>query len=147
MENIAKLLLLALTAFKPMERLGANAGRMTTAALCAFVAAVALVAGLGCLTASFWIALAPYTGQAGAALCAALALGVVAIVLWLIARHNYERDRRPADPLEDLGAIGGLFNDDMQSELKRLFGENKVPLIIAALVAGLALGGSQGRRR
>jgi hypothetical protein len=131
MESMVRLLLLGLSVLRPAERFSAGASRFTTTAL--FTAA--------------WIALIPLVGAVSAALIAGACFFILAAILWLMARaritEDHDREKHAHDPLE---AISELLGSGQGADLKKLLGEHKLPIILAAIVAGLMLGGS-GRRR
>jgi hypothetical protein len=149
MESIARLALFALTELRPAERLSAGASRITAAAALSAAAVLVLTAAFACLVAAGWIALIPIIGPAGAAASAAGALVVVAAILWLLARsrgheHEHAHEEHPAVGTASLvglqKGLSGLGNDALQ-EVQRLWGDNKTPVLLSALVAGMAMGG------
>lgn len=146
MENLFRLALFALSEFRPAERFSAGASRITAAAVFSAAAVVLLVSAFVCLIAAAWIALIPIVGPALAALSAAAGLAVVAAVLWALAKsrfsHDDDDDRRKPDPLAGLtNALHGPAAEGLAQEARRLWGENKIPMLLAAVVAGMALGG------
>ena len=147
MEGMIRLVLLALSVLRPAERLSAGASRITTAAMLTAAAVVVLVIGCGCLIAAAWIALIPVVGAVSAALIAGAIFFLLAAILWLLARARIadhgDHHKADHDPLE---AITELLGNGHGGDLKRLLGENKLPILLAALVLGLTLGGN-GRRR
>ncbi len=157
MEAIAKLLFFALSELRPAERLSAGASRITNAAVLSAAAVVVMTIAMGCVVAAAWIALIPVVGSALAALISAFALLVVAGILWLMARNQIKRENPPSshdasqDPLrsglqEGLSALFGGEGAGLD-EVKRLFGEHKIPILLAAVVLGMALGGSNTDHR
>ena len=147
MESMVRLLLLGLSVLRPAERLSAGASRFTTTALFTVAAVLAFVIGVACLITAAWIALIPLVGAVSAALIAGACFFILAAILWLMARaritEDHDHEKHAHDPLE---AISELLGSGQGADLKRLLGENKLPIILAAIVAGLMLGGS-GRRR
>jgi hypothetical protein len=105
--------------------------RMTTAALCASLAAVLALAALGCAATAFWILALPALGPVGAPLVIAAGLSIVTLILamigWRIVRHS-----RPRSDI----AVAPEF---LLSEATRLFSEHKGAVLLAALVAGMAV--------
>jgi hypothetical protein len=145
MDAIARLLLFAVSELRPAERLSAGASRITTAAVLSAAAAVVLTIALACLVAAGWIALIPVVGPALAALCSAFALLVVASALWLLARLRIGRESEPnthkgrhGSPLDGLGA---LLGDAGLDDVKRLWADHKIPILLAALIVGMTMGG------
>ncbi len=104
--------------------------RMTTAALCAGLAAVLMPAALGCVATALWIFTLPSLGPVGAPLVVAATLSTVVLILataaWLIMRHSWRR--RDAATAPQL----------LLSEATRLFNEHKGAVLLAAIVAGMA---------
>jgi hypothetical protein len=153
MDRIARLLLFALTELRPAQRLSAGASRITAAAVYSAAAVAATAAALICLIAAGWITLIPLIGHAGAAVCAALGLFVVAAVLWVLARNRIGLEAEtvdvpPPDPvLPGLAAGVQAAAEQIGPEVRRLFAENKLPIILAAVVAGMALASDRDERR
>ncbi len=115
----------------------AAAIRTTAAALCAGLAAVLMLAALGCVATALWIFTLPSLGPVGAPLVVAATLSTVTLILattvWLVMRHG----RR------GLGAAAAP--QLLLSEATRLFNEHKSAVLLAAVVAGIAA--AQGGRR
>ena len=111
--------------------------RMTTAALCASLAAVLALAAFGCGATALWILALPALGPIGAPLVVAAVLSTVTLILatagWLIVRHGRQRSDAAAPP------------QLLLTEATRLFNEHKGAVLLAALVAGMAAANS-GRR-
>ncbi len=109
----------------------AAAIRMTAAALCSGLAAVLLLAALGCAATALWIFALPSLSPVGAALAVAAALSILTVILatavWLIMLRGVRRPR--------VGPPAPLL---LQSEATRLFSEHKGALLLAAVVAGMA---------
>jgi hypothetical protein len=145
MEGIVRLLLLALSVLRPAERLSAGASRITTAAMFTVAAVVCLAVGSGCLIAAAWIALIPLVGAVSAALIAGACFFLLAAILWLLARARIADDHPKTPDHDPLEAIAALL-DGRGGDLKRILGEHKMPILLAALVLGLTMGGN-GRRR
>ena len=144
MEAIARLLLFAVSELRPAERLSAGASRITAAAVLSAAAAVVLTIALACVVAAGWIALIPVVGPALAALCSAFALMVVAAILWLLARNriNRESQQRPRDSAHNgLNGLSALLGDVGLDDVKHLWEEHKIPILLAALIAGMTIGG------
>lgn len=104
--------------------------RMTAAALCASLAAMLMLAAFGCAATALWIVALPSLGPVGASLAVAAAFSIaamiVAVLAWLILRH----DRRRPD--------AAMAPQLLLSEAARLFSEHKGTVLLAALVAGMA---------
>lgn len=109
---------------------GAAAIRMASAALCAGLAAVAMLATLGCAATALWMFTLPTHGPVGALLIVVAALSTVTLILasaaWLIVRSRRQQPRAAISP------------QSMLSEAMRLFNEHKVAVLLAAVVAGVA---------
>ena len=104
--------------------------RMTAAALCAGLAAVLMLAALGCAATALWIVALPSLGTVGAPLVVAATLSTVALILaiavWLVMRHGWRRQG------------GAMAPQLLLSEATRLFNEHKGVALLAAVVAGMA---------
>jgi hypothetical protein len=105
--------------------------RMTAAALCAGLAAVLVLAALGCAATALWILALPALGPVGAPLVVAASLSVMTLILamagWLIVRRNRLRPDIAVAP------------EFLLSEATRLFSEHKGAVLLAAIVAGMAV--------
>jgi hypothetical protein len=147
MESVARLLLIALSELRPAERLSAGASRITAAAVFSAAAAVALTAALACLVAAGWIALIPIVGPAGAALIAAVGLAIVAGILWFLARSRYPHEHQEHAHTNGQSHmhhfVQSVLGENGMDEVKRLWAENKMPVLLAALVAGMSMGGTE----
>jgi hypothetical protein len=104
--------------------------RMTTAALCAGLAAMLALAALGCAATALWIVALPALGPVGAPLVVAASLSLLTRMLamtgWRIVRHGRQRPDVTVAP------------EFLLSEATRLFSEHKGAVLLAALVAGMA---------
>lgn len=109
---------------------GTTAIRMASAALCAGLAAVAMLAALGCAATALWMFTLPTHGPIGALLVVAAALSTVTLILasavWLIVRYRRQKPR------------AAILPQSILSEAARLFSEHKVAVLLAAVVAGMA---------
>ena len=112
--------------------------RMAAVASCAGVATISILAALGCAAAALWIFTLPLLGTIGAPLVVAATLTAMTLILataaWFIMRYS----RRG---LSDATAPQSLL-----SEATRLFDEHKAPILLAAVVAGMAAANG-GRKR
>ena len=150
MDSIARLLLFAVRELRPAERLSAGASRITAAAVLSAAAAVVLTIAMACVIAAGWIALIPIVGPALAALYSAFGLLVVAALLWLLARNRIKREspepahERPHGGLHNglQTGLNALLGDGGLDDVKRLWGDHKVPILLAALIAGMTVAGA-----
>lgn len=102
-------------------------------ALLQTVAAVCLLASLGCALGALWNYAAPVLGRAGALLAGAGVFGVIALAaLGLAWRAGQRRQRPPA-----LGSAG----DASLAGAVNLCKQHKGLAVLAALLAGVFLGG------
>jgi hypothetical protein len=141
MGNLIKLATWALIEFGKAGDVRPGATRVAAVALCAGLAALSLLAALGCAAAALWIGLLPVLGAVGAPLVVAAGLAASALSLaasaWLVMR-----DRRPrAEPT----MMPDLVPPELASEATRLFREHKGAVLLAALVAGMTV--AQGGRK
>jgi hypothetical protein len=137
-DGLLRLATMAAAAFGKAGSFGRTTGRMTAAALCASLAAVSAISAGGCAAAALWLFAIPYVGAAGAPLVAAGGLLVFCVGLMTVARgilHYRRRARRSTAP-------PGLRLEDAL----HFFSENKGTMLLAALVAGLAVGNG-GRKQ
>lgn len=137
---MGSLIKLATWALIESDRLGSARAatiRMTAAALCAGLAAVLMLAALGCAACALWIVALPSLGPVGAPLVAAAGLSLVTLILgmtgWRIVRQGRQRPAITVAP------------EFLLSEATRLFSEHKGAVLLAALVAGMAAA-SGGRK-
>ena len=146
MESIVRLLLFAVSELRPAERLSAGASRITAAAVLSAAAVVVLTIAMACVIAAGWIALIPIVGPALAALYSAFGLLVVAAVLWLLARNRIKRESPEAAREGPRGGLqnglNALLGDNGLDDVKRLWGDHKVPILLAALIAGMTIAGA-----
>ena len=129
-----KLLKIALLAFTE-NRLAQRAKGFSAAAVCAVFALFTALGAIGCAIAALWIFLAPLVGQAGAALWSGFVLLLITGALGLAAKMSMNGNQNQR---EGLGGLGGL--EDIAGELRRGMSNNKVSMLIAALIAGLLMG-------
>ncbi len=137
---MGSLIKLATWALIESDRLGSARAatiRMTAAALCAGLAAVLMLAALGCAACALWIVALPSLGPVGAPLVAAAGLSLVTLILgmtgWRIVRQGRQRPAITVAP------------EFLLSEATRLFSEHKGAVLLAAIVAGMAAA-SGGRK-
>ena len=133
MDNLIKVALMLLTDRPSRQGFGT---RITTGALCTGFALITLAAGIACGLAALWLYLIPIVGSAGAALAVAAVLLIVSGVMMLVARNMFAPGE--ADPDDVRPALG----EELLEGLREGFEENKVMVLLAALVAGLVVGGS-----
>jgi len=111
--------------------------RMTVAALCAGLAALLVLAALGCTAAALWTLTLPSLGPVGAPLIVAAALSTTALILttaaWLAMRHRRRNPDAITEPQMLLSAATRLYN------------EHRGAVLLAAVVAGMAA--ANGGRR
>ena len=104
--------------------------RLTAAAFCAGLAALLMLAVLGCVATAIWTFALPSLGPVGAPLVVAAALLAVILILamaaWLIMRHRRPRPSAAAAP------------QLLLREARHLFNEHKGAVLLAAVVAGMA---------
>jgi uncharacterized membrane protein YedE/YeeE len=103
--------------------------RFVGAAICGVLALIVLIAAVACGVGAFWLWLAPYLGEATAALVTMAALIVTALILGLGAVALARRSPSPA--------LRDIFDSKELSSLV----ENHLPeLMIAAAIGGLIFG-------
>lgn len=100
--------------------------RTGLALLAALMAGGLMLASIGCAVAALWLALVPRFGQAGAALCVALVLLVLASFMLLVAR-KIVKTPRPAAAVT-------------VADLSGVFVANKAVILTSVLAAGFAAG-------
>jgi hypothetical protein len=133
MDNLLNLALFVLSDVLPAQRKPSNTRRVTTAAILAAFAAVALVAGLGCAVAALWIYLAAMYGALGGAIGSTAVLLILSGALVVIARNQFRDQEKPATGKVSLG-------EELGAELQLLFTRHKGSALLSALLAGLAAG-------
>lgn len=91
------------------------------------------LAALGCALAALWLYLLPLVGEVGAPLIVSgVLMGLGGLVL-LLPRM---RDTTPTPPIQTTGATP----DMMIAEASRLVRDNKVPVLLSAVLVGLCEG-------
>jgi hypothetical protein len=100
-----------------------------TAALCAGLAIVLMLAALGCAVTALWLFTLPSLGSVGAPLVVAASLTVLALIFALAAWFYMRRNRR---------SPGATTPQLLMTEAMRLFSEHKGAVLLAAVVAGMA---------
>ena len=131
MNAVLKAALVAFLRLTAAERLGAAVGRLTGAAVCVILAGICALAAFACAIAALWIAILPAVGPAYASLFAGGALLTLCFVALAVARFLLTKRRaHTRSP-----AI-----DPLLAEVTRLLQEHPGTALLAALVAGLALG-------
>ena len=138
METILRLLLLFLSEARPGERLSAGASRMTAAAVFSVAAILTLTAAIACAVAALWIWLGPLIGGPGAALASAGALLIVAGIFAALSRARVRENGQKHAP-------EAAVTPEILAEAQRIFADNKLAVLLAAIIAGMALGGSSRR--
>jgi hypothetical protein len=132
MDKLLNLALFILADVIPSEHRRANTRRATTAAVCAALAAIALLAGVGFGIAALWIWLETLYNPLSAALICMAALLVISGVLILVARGQFREEQR--------ASARSTLGDDLARELRYLFLRHKGSALLTALIAGLATG-------
>lgn len=133
MDKLLNLILVILSDVIPSEHRATNTRRVTTAAACAALSAVALIAALGCATAAIWIYLAAAYGPLGGALGCTATLLVVSGALVLVARGQFQDELRTTKGSTSLG-------EELTKELHKIFLRHKGSALLTALIAGFAAG-------
>jgi hypothetical protein len=112
-------------------RIAYTAALMALASGCAFAA-------IACAIAALWIALLPYCGAAGAPLVVSALLLVICAALVLLLRYG----RTVVDQAPEPSALAGLSGLEPAAAIQ-LLKDHKVPVLIGALLVGLAAGSSR----
>jgi len=133
MDKVLNLALMVLSEMQTAERRRDIGPRTTRAsAACMVLAAIMIVAAIGCAVAAVWIYLAFTYSALAAAVGTAVALGAAAGLLVVLSKSaREERAVQSAKP-----SIG----DDLMSDLTKTFQHNKGAALLAALLAGVAAG-------
>jgi hypothetical protein len=124
---------------------GRAVARISAAVVLGLLAAVVVVAAIGCATAALWIHLLPQAGPAGAPLVTAGVLLLLAAILagaaYLIVRAKRRRNSAAgkAAGAAELGLAFELAERARRAGLG-LVREHKTTLLLAALIGGLVLG-------
>lgn len=116
----------------------------TRAVLVLIMTVVAALCGIGvvvCLATALWVYEMPILGEVQAPLVVAGALALVTLVAGLIL-HLKTQPPPPPPPHPLVGISSYLLNGGLESLMK----SNKLIILAGALMAGLAVGESQGRR-
>lgn len=116
----------------------AAAARISLMALCGALAGIAVTGATGCAVTALWIIALPGLGAAGAALTAAGALGLLSMALVALAVIVSRRGRKPTVIVH--------HSELLPIEVMRLMKDDKVAMLLAALVVGLAAGQVQQNR-
>jgi hypothetical protein len=133
MGSLIKLILPALLAGGGVNHLQAAITRLVVVGLCATLAAVMMLAALGCLAAALWIYTLPCLGPVGAPLVVAGAFLILTLILVAIACRIRRPGRRKAAAAPAAASLA--------PELARILRENKGTVLLAAALAGMAAGG------
>jgi hypothetical protein len=117
--------------------IGDRARRLVVVSLGAIAVGVLMIASVGCAAASLWIFCIPRLGLVGAPLVVACILLAMSLaVLPMLTRLSAWRSRvRPPSSASPASVL---------AEAMRLLEDDKAAALIAALIAGLAAGSSQG---
>lgn len=129
--------LIAFSETAAVSRLSGKARRMSIAACCAVVAAAFALASVGCAIAALWVSVLPAVGPVGAPLIAAAALLLLCLAL-LATVARLSRHRPP--PLPALAIPEAAIPALLIAQASRLVAENKGAALLAALLAGAAVG-------
>lgn len=116
----------------PRRSLAETASAIAAAAF----AALAVVAAVACVAVALWIGVRPWVGPIGAPLVVAAALLVLALVAATLAR----RALRPPAPAVAVPVTTSGSNEALLVEAARLVKAHKVPILLAAVLAGVAAG-------
>lgn len=130
METIIKAVVMAILRGGAEETIDTSSNRLATATLWAVVSAILAVAGIGCAATGLWIWLASALGHVGASLTVAAVL-VIASLGTLAAMRHALAPAKPAPSARDK-------LDGLAVEALRIFKDHKGPVLLAALIAGLA---------
>jgi len=113
-----------------------SAARMECVVIATVVAVVSAIAALACLLTALWIYALPYVGEVGAPAVVAAVLLILCFAMLLAMRYG-PKARRPRPATLDAAPALLLV------EATRLLKAHKVPVLIAALLAGLIAGQSE----
>lgn len=120
---------LALFGTAPPRR---SATESIVAVTASVIAALAVTAALACGAAALWIGMRPLVGPIGAPLIVAAAFLALALVALASTRRAL---RPPATPTATPGSNAALL-----VEASHLVAAHKVPMLLAAVLAGVAAG-------
>lgn len=101
--------------------------RMMVAALCLGSACAILLSAIGCAATALWFVALPAFGPVGAPLIVAASLSFLAMILAASGWRLALRQSRAA-----------VAPQELPTELRRFFSENKGALLLTALIAGMA---------
>jgi hypothetical protein len=132
MDKLLNLALFVLSDVIPSERRDANTRRITAAAVCGALSAIAFLTGFGFGVAALWVWLATLYNTLSANLICTVVLLVLSGILILVARGQFQKEQR------DSGRA--TIGDDLARELRYLFLRHKGSALLTALIAGLAAG-------
>ncbi len=122
---------LALTGAPAQRR--SSADTIVAVSAAAFTA-LAVVAALTCAAAALWIGMRPLVGPVGAPLIVAAVLIALALVALALARRALNRNTAR------VAVATAGSNEALLTEAARLVVAHKVPVLLAAVLAGLAAG-------
>jgi hypothetical protein len=132
MEAVIGSALMAIARRGLAETIGMAPGQLAMAAVCGIVAAILMMASVGCVATALWIWEVPRLGPVGAPLVVAAAFLVVCLAALALARHAL-RPRRTESSFDATAAL-------LLAEATRLLKEHKGAVLTAAFIAGLDAG-------
>ena len=130
MEAIIRTVVMAILRGGAAETIDPSSNRLATATLWAVVSAVLAVAGIGCAAAGLWMWLASALGPVVASLTVAGVLVVASLGALAAMRHSLAPTKPPPSAKDRL--------EGLAVEALRIFKEHKGPVLLAAVIAGLA---------
>ena len=130
-------LALALSEGAAVRHAGQATARMACVALVVLAASSFALAGVACALAALWIYTVPHVGPAGAPLIVAGVLLAISLAILAVLRYGFKPRQapRPAVVTPDI-----LRPEILLVEATRLLKQHKLPVLLAALLAGLAAG-------
>lgn len=140
MDQILALLMLlgdingATTGRRSTYQIGTAVALMTVTLICA-------TGAIGCAATAIWIFSAPAVGPGGAALITAGALLVPCVIILIAYRSTPTARTQVAPAARELELVNVAANETL-----RLVREHKVPMLLAAFLAGLAASEGKGDR-
>jgi hypothetical protein len=112
------------------------AGKVAVVAAAAFVASMSAMSAIGCTLWALWVYALPHVGPVGAPLIVAAALFAICIAAMAAARQSL-RPRRRAMRAQSLSGAS------LVRETSALFKDQKMTLLLSALLAGVVAGSSK----
>jgi hypothetical protein len=139
MEGTLKTATSILSRVVALRAFGEKLTRMAVAGALGGLAALAVIAAVGCAIAGLWMAVEPEVGRAGAALIAAGALvlvgAILVLVAWLMLR------RKPKAKVQSMAQAAQLV-DGARAAGYRVLRDHKGTLLLVATIGGLLASGS-----